>query len=376
MAKFLIVMLLIAPWIFLPSNAINDQFRLPQACVMDIAFLGIIAMSFFWGNRLIYRNKWLSCLVGWVFLNFIIFFFIPFSLDYRNHGRMLNTGCLEPMIHIFLGLWAIQIILSNFEREDYIRIAKALCISSCLISAFALLQFFGLDPLMAVGATYNCGNMVSACLDNPNLVGSYLVLCLPLFLMFKKVKYGLGAVLVVIGIYATKCHFAQFLAVASIMLYFLIKYRKNKVVIISILSIGLLGLLAILKFDFLKLHSGMDGRLFVWKMACHKIKMNPLIGHGIGIWRSYGIRTNSGSVSWLFVHNDWLERTVEMGLIGIALLIGVVVHSIRNFSFEEEGLGYFCMFTTFLLLMIGSFPWEVATIATLGIISFCAVEKL
>ena len=375
MTKFLIVMLLIMPWIFLPLANINDQFRLPQSCVMDIMFLGIIILSFYRGNSFKYNNKYLSWFIGWIFLNFAIYFFIPFAIETKQYGRSLNTGMLEPMIHILLGIFALQIILSNFEREDFMRIAKALCISSVIMSAFSILQYIGYDPMVIVGAKYNCSNQVSACLDNPNLVGNYLVLCLPLFLLFKEWKYGIGAILVISAIGATQAHFAQFLSISVVALYFLIKYRKNAWVTTTIIALGIIGTFLLVKFDFLKLASGMDGRLNIWLIALNKIKLNPLFGQGIGIWRSYGV-IDPTNTHWLFVHNDWLERIIEIGLVGIIALMGVIIHTFRNFSYEDDNLGYLCMFTAFLVMMIGSFPWEVATIATLGLIAYAGAEKL
>jgi O-antigen ligase len=372
MVNFIIAMLLAMPWVFVPSKGIIDQFRLPQAFIMTLMFLGIIAMSFLYGSRLIYRNKYLFIMSLVVFCNSIFYFFLPWSLLTPN-GRIINTSALEPILHIILGLWAVQVMLSNIEKIDMIRIAKALCLSALAVGGFAILQYVGLDPLKAI-AKYNCANVVSACLDNPNIVGNYLVLCLPLFFMFNDLRYKLGAAVVLLGVLVTGSHFAMGLAMLGIVVYFISKYRKYKIAWLLLILILLLGFLIIQLCDFGKLSGGMSGRLPIWNAGIEKLKDNLLFGHGIGIWKTLNVWDDKHTI-WLSLHNDWLERTVEMGLIWLLSAIALVVNSLRRVSLQDEvNYSYLSMFVVFLVMMFGSFPFETPTIAVLGIISFIGIE--
>ncbi len=372
MINFIIICLLLMPWVFFPSINIVDQFRLPQALIMDVMFLGIIAFGFNLGSRFVYRNKYLSFLVGWMFLTFTYYLFIPYCLETRM-GRILNTAALEPIIHIVLGLFAVSIILANIDRKDLVRIAKAICLSGVFVASFAILQRVGLDPMRPI-AKYICGNMVSACLDNPNVVGNYLVLCLPLYLMFSDIKFKIGIGIVFLGVLATSSHFAVILSAIGAVIFLIAKYRKNKWAWLS-LGVIILSLIAIvLLTDFAKLTSNMSSRLLVWKIAIEHLKDNILFGQGIGVWKTWGIKVDS--TYWLSVHNDWLERTVEMGLVWLLLAVAFVINSIKKINLEDElGFCYLSMFVVFLVMMFGSFPFETPTIAILGLMSFIGVER-
>lgn len=372
MINFLLIMLLIMPWVFFPSANIVDQFRLPQALVMDVMFLGIIAFSFNAGNRFIYRNKYLACLVGYMFLHFIYYYFIPFSLEFRT-GRILNTAALEPITHIILGLFALYIIITSIDRKDLVRISKAICLSGVLVSIFAILQRIGFDPLKSIGK-YNCDNIVSACLDNPNVVGNYLVLCLPLYLMFSDIKFKIGMLLVLLGILATSSHFAVILSAIGVVTFLIAKYRKNKWAWLSLGGLIIGSISVILLTDFAKLTSNMSNRLDVWQVGLEKLKVNVIFGQGIGVWKTWTIKIKS--TYWLSVHSDWLERTIEMGLIWLGLAIAFVFNSIKNVNLEDElGYCYLSMFVVFLVMMLCSFPFETPTIAVLGLMSFIGVER-
>ena len=372
MINFLLGCLLIQPWIFIPNINIANQFRLPQALMMDIMFLGIIASSFYKGNRFVYRNKYLFWMLGWMFLNFIFYYFLPFSLEYKT-GRILNTAALEPVSHIILGLFAVTILLCNIDREELVRIARVICFSGILISLFSILQFSGFDPMKLI-AVYNCDNRISACLDNPNVVGNYLALCLPLFLMFSEKKFRAGMVIIISGILVTKCHFAIILMLIGMVTFFMAKYRKNKWSWVALVSLVLISIPLLINSDFAKLSSNMSSRLSVWKIGIEHLKDNVIFGQGIGVWKTWMVRVSS--TFWFSCHNDWLERTIEMGLPWLIFAIIFVVHTLRNVNLQDElGWSYLSMFVVFLVMMFGSFPFETPTIAVLGLMSFIGVER-
>ena len=376
MITFISILLLIMPWFFYPSQNVVEQFRLPQALIMDVMFLGVIAFSFLRGNLYMYRNKFLSWLTIWMFGSFIYYFFIPFSINTKN-GRILNAMALDGIIHTILGLWAIQIILSNIDRDGLIKIAKTLCLSSVALGCFAILQRIGFDPMTVFNAKYLCANVVSACLDNPNIVGNYLALCFPLFLMFNQPRYGFGALLVIGGLYATDCHFAIALAFLSTFIFFVAKYRKSKYTLLALLLSVSFLILLLFKIDFAKLSGGMSGRIDIWKQGLLFVKQNVLFGHGIGCWRSFNVFDTRTHTYWLYAHNDWLERTVEMGVIWLVLALTVVINSLRKINLTDEtSYSFLSMFVVFLVMCFGSFPFETPTIAVLGLISFIGVERL
>ena len=390
MTNFFIVCVLVLPWVFLPINGVTNQFRLPQGMFLNLTFMGMIFYYFLNGAKNVYRNKYLAFFAGYLLLNTFINFFIPFGIERTDADgkicRMFNFWLLEPMFHIFLGLFATYIALSCFEKEDYIRIAKAVCWSAAFMGLWSVLQYIGFDPFGPI-ARYNCENKVSACLDNPNLVGNYLALAIPFFFMFlKDKKYLVMMALALAGVYVAKSHFAIGLTALSFVLYALLKYRNKKVIIFAIIIMMIMGGV-ILKYDYLKLNNGLSGRLDCWKYSLEKAKISPLFGQSLGKFKTYEFKTFLASdplwqehgayTIWFNTHNDWLQYTIEIGLVGMFLFFLVVFNSIKRFTFKNEfGLSYLISFITFLLMMIGSFPLEVPALSMLGLIAFWGTESL
>ena len=381
MTTFLTIALCIAPWIIFPIGGLQDQMRLPQMAFLGLTYFGMICLFFLNGAKYVYRNKWLALLSAWVFYSIFCNFLLPFCLEWVGKGRVLNTACLEQTIFFILGLFVSYIALSYFDKEDYLRIAKALCLSSSLIACWAILQYIGLDPFGKI-AVYRCGNQVSACLDNPNIVGNYLSLCLPLYLIFNERKYLLGLLLTVLGILATRSNFSLFLSSFSMLLFCFIYFRRNKIIVASLSVLSAIGIWLMFAVDLLKLKvvaGPLSGRWDCWKVALTHLRDNPLFGQGLGIWKTWAVHfgIRGSETWWMSVHNDWLEKAIELGLIGIVLIGLVVVNSIRNFRFTEKlNYAYFCMFISFLIMMGFSFPLVTPTVGFLGLISWWAIERL
>jgi hypothetical protein len=336
--------------------------------------MGLICYSFATGLRRRYFNKYFSWLLIWVFAVIIINFYIPFSLNFIKSGKALNIWTLEPMLHIIFAVWASYIALSYFEQDDFVKIARTLCFSAVAVSVIASLQYFGWDMFGKKVIFYDEGVRFSACLDNSNIAGAYLALCLPFFLIFKEHKYKLGFILVLAGVFISQSIMAKVCALLGLAVYFLLNL-KNRKILIAALGTGI-GAVLILLFN-LKLFIGdFAGRLEVWAMTLQKFKENVIFGQGIGIFKTWNI-LHLGY--WGNAHNDWLERLVELGLIGIILMVLVVINSIRKFNYKKDnivGFSYFASFVSFLVLMGGSFPFEIAPLALLGLIGFWGTEVL
>ena len=376
MTTFFIICLLIQPWLFVPIKGIINQFRMPQGVFLNFIFLGMIFFMFFSGIKNFYRNKYLAVFIAYLFLMIFATLFIPIVFQ-----KPVNNYLIYPSICVILTVFASYIALSYFDKEDYIRIAKALCLSGTLIASFGLLQFIGFDPLRSI-AHYNCVNRLSACLDNPNLVGNYLAIIAPLFLYFKSRKYLIGYLLSLLCVLATKSHIAYVCFVVGSLLTLFLQYKHIKNVRVIVMSLGLSGLVW-LYFNqwMLKMDSLLDGRLYCWQIVIDLIKKSPLFGLGLGVFSMLRIETvgtgGVGNAIWFEAHCDPLQYILEIGLVGVLLAGFVIVNALRNFSFKERiGLSYFSMFVTFLLCSCVSFPIEVPSLAVLGLIGFWATERL
>ena len=186
-------------------------------------------------------------------------------------------------------------------------------------------------------------------------------------------------IFIAMGVILSKSTLGIIVLFISFMLIFLFLQKKSKLhwagmLIVLILFCGFL-------FNnpkLLKISSGFDNRLSIWQQTMNKIKINPLFGLGLGIYKTFKFNPGKTKAISLEAHNDWLERTVEFGVVGLFLMTLVVINSLRNFNYRQEGKmpkAYLISFVSFLLLMSGSFVMEIAPTALLGMVDFWAVEK-
>ncbi len=104
-------------------------------------------------------------------------------------------------------------------------------------------------------------------------------------------------------------------------------------------------------------------RFLIWQTALNMIYDSPLLGSGLGTY-AHNI-ANEGYATWIVnnvtrVHNDLLELAVELGLVGIAIFIGVVVailySAVKILKNTKEETKLFCSFVN----MQFSSPYQLA----------------
>jgi len=381
MVNVIVIAILIIPWLIIPFNDIPEPTRLIKAAFFDFAMMGVIVMALINGLKFEYKNKYLAWFSIVVFVTMGLNWYLPLL-----KGQGYNAGTIESCLHYILALTAFYLICSNFERSDFIRCAKAMCISSTLVSIFCIFQSVGLDPMSHLATyTYKEPRHIAALLDHPDMVGNYLCLVLPLFIYFNKPKYYIGMALCVITLLLTKSSLSVFSAVIGISIYTTIKYAGKRMVL-GIVALGciLFFIFCFINKDFNKINNGFTGRTEAWSMMVKRMD-NPLFGRGLGIVKSLNVQTGALKADgvnrenfWMFAHNDYLETYCSVGAVGLFLLLLVIINSIRRFNFKSDnriGYAYFGCFFAFLIVMFGSFPMEFPPLALNGLILFAGIEK-
>lgn len=381
MVNFLVICYLIIPWVFNPTPGVYEQMRLPKACFLDFIFMGMICISLMRGLNSQYRNKYLGWLSIWVFITIIFNWYNPIFLYKGEKGIIpaYNAITIEGSLHFIFALFSSFIAMSFFDREDYRKIAKYICLSAVLVTSYGIMQVLGFDP-MADMVKYKEfeHNHFSALVDHPNTIGNYLAMSIPFFFIFDEIKYLFGLLIVLIGLYISQSSLSMVAFIISSIFYLFLKYRENKKFLFSIIVIFFLSLIIFFTSPaFNKISSGLTGRSWLWHESLSYIKHNPLFGQGIGIFKCFNI--NKSGMFWMFAHNDWLERLAEIGVVGVVLSLIVIGNSIRNFNYKKDnliGFSYITSFAAFLIISCGSFPLEMPPVALLTLISFWGTEKL
>ena len=380
MVNFFVTCLLIMPFLVNPFKDVLAPFRLPKELFFDIICLGMIYFALKDGVKFLYKNSLLALLSLWVFITIIFNWYLPLLFSTETRGLEINLWTLLPQIHFILALIASYIALSTFERDDYVRIAKALCLTAFLTTMIGIMQVFGFDPLGKLVLRYDHPNHFYGYLDNPNLMGNYLSLCLPFFLFFKNLRYKIGFFIILYGVYLSHSRLSVIAIFIGIFVFMFLNYRKHKIISKIVLASLIIGIPIFVFFYIYRIQFDNFGqRTEIWQKALVNIKHNPLFGQGLGIFKTWEITGSLNNVKWYVCHNDWLERIAEIGFLGLGFMLLVLFRMFRNFNYSENnrlGFAYMASFVTFLFLMGGSFVWEVAPTALIGLVGWWGCEKL
>lgn len=395
MTNVIVIAILIIPWLILPFNGLPDCTRLIKASFFDLTMMAIIVIALKDGLRFEYKNKYLAWFSGWIFFTFIFNWYYPID---RNLAY--NIGAVDSMIHFMLSIMCTILVCSNFQRTDFIRCGKAICVSSTLVSIFCIFQGIGLDPMKHI-TTYGWKEHrhIGALLDNPDVVGNYLCMTLPLFLYFNKIKYYFCFVLCVLALLFTGSSISIVSSVIGLFIYLIFRFSRLKRVVFGLLALQILFILfCFFTPSFNKVSGGFTGRMTAWKMMIERTN-NPLFGQGLGIVKSLGVITDeipndkkirmennpntrfiadTAANHWMYAHNDYLETYCSLGALGVFLLALVIINAFRKFNYSPDnqvGFAYYGCFVSLLIVMLGSFPMEMPPIALNGLIFFWAISK-
>lgn len=378
MTNIIVAAILLMPWIFIPDVSIIDQMRFPKMVFFDLICMAIIASAFFHGLRFSYKNKYFGILFLIVIFQFLMNWYLPLMMTFEGK-RLINLWNVISSTNVILAFVASYCAMSNLDRNGYIKIAKAICLSAFLVSCFGILQAVGFDPMVNITAYKGYEpNHVAAILDHPNMLGNFLALSIPFFLLFRTPIYALGASVCLVCLYLTHSSTSIMAFFISSLFFMLIKNIKNLKALAWIVLAGVLivGVVANVP-SFNKIASGLTGRTNTWKFAIEKVKDNPIFGQGLGKFATYGYK--SGGMRWEFVHNDYIELLVSVGFLGLAMFFVMGFNTFKNFNLSSEntaGFAYITSMVAFLVIMFGSFPMEFAPSSLLGMIAFWGAERL
>lgn len=368
--------ILILPWLIIPVNDLPDPTRLIKSVFFDSAMMGIIVYTLINGLKFRYQNKYLGWFSGWVFLTICMNWYYPIV---RGIGYNITT--IDGSIHYILALIATVFVCSNFDKEDFIKISKAIWFSSTLVTGFSLLQIIGLDPLAHVMKYEGKESRhISALLDHPDLVGNYLTICFPFLLYLNGWKYFITLILSGVVILCTKSSLSIVALFLSSLVFLYLKYQKIKYTkYLSALAISIGIIFCFYNQSFLKLSNGFTGRIYAWENIIHKLN-NPAFGQGIGVVKSLEVRSGAYKENlWIYAHNDYLEIFSALGAVGLILFILIFLNSLKNFSYKPEntlGFSFLASLIAFMIISFGSFPMEIAPLALGGLTAWWGVEKL
>ena len=274
-----------------------------------------------------------------------------------------HDGFLALILYVFAYLMARN--AKGIQRYFF----QALTVTSVLVSIYAILQFYKIDPVPHRIYHMDWVGLAFSTMGNPNFLGSYLTLSLPvpLYLYFyKEKKAGLAAYMIIfLALLATRTRGAwigSFIGLLSFLFYHRQAYGFQKreirrVLTVIIASFAVLGFFMLTSgdtfltrflsifLDFSKIVRQEEGaemggsyRVYLWGKSIELIRMKPLIGHGLDTmylamnenFRPQIIYEFGRYMNWDKAHNEYLNIAVSSGIPSLIFYLAFLRRTLKK----------------------------------------------
>lgn len=315
---------------------------IPTMLLAGICIFTLLAL--YLNKSLITGYKWKTTGVGTSLLLLLTILLISSILSFNPQKSLM----VWAMYIVFFSFYFV-IINSVETKQQFFSMLKIFIISGAIVSLYGILQYvFGwntqnawIDEEMFENATMRAYST----LENPNVLGEYLLLLLPLCSVFMlKLKWKRLSKWVYGGIFAISalcliltqsrgCWLGFLLAAAVFVTFYngklwalvpfgilLLPFILPQTIIDRIMSIGDMG------------DSSTSYRVFIWYGTTEMLKKYFLGGIGMGegafrkIYPFYGYNTIVAPHS----HNLFLQLTVEAGIGALILFISTMIIFIKD----------------------------------------------
>ena len=311
--------------------------------------LGVYLISVFSQREFFLRKERIYwAVIAYYIYNLISFFIFPYT---DSHYLILLTTLV---ILFFLASYNVD----SFFREKIFYIIFAV---SFLSSLYGFLQFSGNDiPLFLnrFNSRVEVGRRIFTFFGNPNILGGFNAFVIPLFLSFfikalkeknknKIIVFFLGLFFAIINLLMAQTRSSYLACFLSIIVFFIIFYRK-KIFVLFKNKIGVsLGIIALATFFILgffgaqklvEIKGSPQIRLLYYSNTLKMIKDNPLFGKGIGsfnvhypLYRDKREMFQAGEKLMEYrvehPHSEHLEILTDLGIAGYLLFLWILVES-------------------------------------------------
>ncbi len=263
-----------------------------------------------------------------------------------NAISIFNSGYLYESLRGLLKVVKYGLLLTAtidvFKEERPLKKAVSfLMLWSIVVATNGIIQdWLGFDILrFNVVDTLDYLPRISSSFPQANDFGTYLVLVIPVFLVFtfsKKINlrhrayFLLGLLFLLYCIMRTYSRGAWLALLAATLMASFLKSRKLFVVLIIVVVIGSLFLPQQVKarvMDIFNLNEGTSWqRLKLWSGAVNMIKQHPVIGFGVNTYtKNFAKYKPADYPDVIYSHNCYLQMATEIGIAGLLLFLLFII---------------------------------------------------
>ncbi len=259
-----------------------------------------------------------------------------------------------------------DIITRYAKKEIFETILKWYPIILLIMCIYAILQKLSLDQFFTHFNTKGLPDEIVGTIGNPMHFSHYLTICLPMTFCWVN-KYRNALILLILFAISLTGSLSGLL-ISLILITFYSFYHKlfSKREICLFLTLVVLFLLY--KRPDPRFFSD-SSRIAVWKQYLEVFKEKPITGWGIGIINALSNKEGI-TFRWRHLHNEFFHFTVELGLVGIGLIIWGIVDYFKRLKKDTVGLSINCIFIGFLLCSLLGYPVHLWLLSTMGLSAY------
>jgi len=405
---FLKLLLIIVP---LLVNKYVYDLRINQETGLKLFTLIVIAV---WLAKIINTGKY-SLKKTKLDLPLILFSLVLLLSLFTSKTKVVSS---KDLIIFFSYILIFFLITNNLNRKtDFNSFIHLFFIISLLVSIYTIIQYYGIDPYLKEFQS------LTSTIGQKNWISNYLAMIFPVvfsyFLLEQSKKNRIFYFFLLSILYATlmicqsrgiwiSISFTLILAIYIIFKFKLFKiFQENKRWLILLL-ISFFIITAIYSTDnplnksaitvpqralstFDEQDPSINTRLLIWKSTLEMIKDRPMFGSGIGAFKMnyldyqatllkdnpYYVKYSGNARE---AHNEYLQMWAEIGIIGLAIFIGVIlifydliINYLKKVDNDKDKIIVFGLvlgITCFLIHCLFTFPLHVPA---LGVTFFTLV---
>lgn len=299
------------------------------------------------------------------------------SYQFMTQQGRYSVYYLFPFLNLLYLAIFYKLIVQYLDKKKIKLILKWLSYLILLTLFYCVIQSFKLDQLhntikgiyLGEGALYDLGHpAVIGFIGNPTHLSAYLGMCLPFLFLYKKPWLSISLLFIIISFftnYGSRTVPITGIIVAIVtLLYCLFCFGKKKFVIGILILLILIGAVCLF-FDLGSELLSAKGRIGVWEEYWEYIKPSFILGRGLGANKV--ISTYSPDFkSFNHLHNEFLQVLLELGIIGLLIIIYGVWDFFRIKNKSKEDIILKAVFLGFLVQSFTLFPahlWMTSSLA-------------
>lgn len=252
--------------------------------------------------------------------------FCAYGLSFWSYQDMPTYGIIHvitPIVLFFTALWLVENM-----REVWVELA--ICNFGLFQAVVGLLQVCGMHFFYRPKESW-MQNTPLAFLGQQTLLGPYLIASLAPCLWGRKWIYSTPITICILFTKSSMTYGALCVLYTMWFWHFFGLRTTIKIVVL-----GLLGVLGFYLYEPTNDIFYENHRLEVWAHAVDAWKENIIFGGGPafwqGIWQPQKVGTVLGGLVPLRIHNEYLELLCQYGLVGLAILLGLLRELWKNFK--------------------------------------------